>query len=212
MSSESTAQPSKRSLWVKSADDPDDDSDDDIVTEQAFNFKSDPMCLLWRDISNGPFFRSMVFKHRQQMGPTCVSNVLAMLTNQRPEAFQKPKNDVNTQCPVSWSDSLRPYNMKFAYCSVDCRRLKHYISELRELADLFVVSYYTGESDVFPERITADPDSHGDIVGSHIVILHTDKIYDSAKYHGDGIDVAEYGEKFVKRIFRVVPLDYHRGL
>ena len=214
---------SKRNQWLKSSvsDEEEDEDHDDIVTEQASDFESDATCSIWRDRdrdrdtttgTTAPFFRDFRVKHRQQMGPTCVSNVLAMLTNQRPETFQRPNCDLNTQCPVSWSDALLPYGMKFAYCSTDCRRLKYYLHEIIEMGDLFVVSYYTGESDMHPERITRDPDESGNIIGSHIVLLHLDKIYDSAKYHGDGIDCTQYGEKFVKRIFRVVPSDYHRGL
>jgi hypothetical protein len=205
----------KRNKWLKSSEghlDCDNDDDDDIVTEQASDFEPDASCSIWRDTGDGPFFRNFCVKHRQQMGPTCVSNVLAMLTNRRPEAFQRPNCDLNTQCPISWSDALLQYGKKFSYCSTDCRRLKYYLRDLIELGDLFVVCYYTDESDVYPERITVDPDDSGNIIGSHIVLLHMDKIYDSAKYHGDGIDCTQYGEKYVKRIFRVVPTDYRRGL
>ena len=203
---------SKRDQWIKNENSPVDDLDDDIVTLQSSDFESDKICPIWKDFSDGPFYRSFHVKHRQQMGPTCVSNVLAMITSHRPEEFQKPRCDLNTLCPVSWSDALRQHGKKLAYCGTDCRRLKGYLPELLTLGDLFVICYYTGMSDEHPECITADPDEHGDIIGSHIVVLHVDKIYDSAKYHGDGIDAQEYGEKYVKRIFRVVPVDYHRGL
>ena len=203
---------SKRDQWLKNENSTDSDPDDDIVTFQSSDFESDKFCPIWKDSSDGPFYRSVVVKHRQQMGPTCVSNVLAMIASHRPEEFQKPRCYLNTQCPVSWSDALRQHGKKLAYCATDCRRLKCYLPELITLSDLFVVSYYTGMSDEHPEHITADPDEDGLIIGSHIVVLHLDKIYDSAKYNGDGLDAYEYGEKFVKRIFRVVPADYHRGL
>jgi hypothetical protein len=205
-----------RSKWLKSDSSNDsntDDTDDtDIVSRQSIHFQSDAGCRIWKDVEYGPFFRTISIRHRRQMGPTCVSNVLAMLSNQLPEIFQKPQCELNTQCPVSWSDELKKHGMKLAYCATDCRRLKHYLPELVQLSDLFVLSFYTGGSNKKPQHITREPNQTGLVIGSHIVALHKDKVYDSARHDGNGVDAHEYGDFFTKRIFRIVPADYHRGL
>ena len=102
-----------RSKWLKKKSDSNSDTDDsDIVSGQSIHFQSDAGCRIWKDIEYGPFFRTIPIRHRRQMGPTCVSNVLAMLSNQLPEMFQKPQCELNTQCPVSWSDELKKHGMK----------------------------------------------------------------------------------------------------
>jgi hypothetical protein len=135
-----------------------------------------------------------------------VSTVLAMLTGEDPKSIRP---QINTQDPVSWSKCLQAHGMKLAFCSTDCRRLRHYLEDLLALDDLFTLSYY---SPTEPAAICSDPDEDGWICGSHIVLLHRDQILDSAS--GVCSDVREHPgmEHFTKRIFRVVPSDFPRGL
>lgn len=164
---------------------------------------------LWPNKS-ASFFRSLSINPLLQDGPTCVSTVLAMLSGQTPRFFQ---GKINTQDPVSWSAALAEFGMKLAYCPTDVRRLKFYLEELKELDDLFTLSYYSPNTDL-PEKdaILKDPDDKGWICSSHIVILHRDKIIDPQ--FGKAVEASEHhcGERFTKRIFRVVPVDCARGL
>ena len=56
-----------------------------------------------------------------------------------------------------------------------------------------------------------DPDS-GFVCGSHVVILHKDRIIDSKR--GDLMIAKEHEcmQSHTKRIFRVVPANYKRGI
>ena len=98
----------------------------------------DAISPLWPQ-SNESFFRDSTFRLIRQSGPHCVSTVLAMLTGTSPETFQ---GRINTQDPVSWSEALRQWGMKLAYCPADVRKLKYYMKELVALDDLFTLSYY----------------------------------------------------------------------
>lgn len=208
----------KKKKWLKGVVDEDEK---DIYQEEIKSvsnstvFVSDKACRLWNSDEN--FFQSFDINHLRQSGPTCVSNVLAMLCNLTPQHFQKPFADVNTQCPLSWSDALKQYDKKLAYCSSDCRRLKYYLNELIGHDDLFTISFYTGDSNRQPRKITKEPDESGYIIGSHIIILHRNIIHDSTLDRGVHIDDYDWngvplGEYFAKRIFRVVPKDFSRGI
>ena len=152
------------------------------------------------------FFRDFEIRPIPQRGPHCVSTVLAMLTGKEPEDFQ---GKMNTQDPRSWSQVLQPYGMQLAYCPMDVRKLKFYMDELIAMDDLFTLSYYTTLN---PNEILADPNSTGWVTGSHIIILHRDRIIDPLS--GTSIPAREHhcNEYHTKRIFRVVPRDHHCGL
>jgi hypothetical protein len=152
------------------------------------------------------FFRDIELTPQLQNGPHCVSTSLAILTNSTPEEFQ---GIVNTQDPLSWSDKIQEWGMKFAYCPTDTRKLQYYITELVEIDDLFTLSYYTTDE---KEKILADPNDNGWITGSHIVVMHRNMIYDSAK--GIEMNAIDHpcNDCYTKRIFRVVPAYYKRGL
>lgn len=159
---------------------------------------------LWPTDSDS-FFRDRSIAPQQQIGPHCVSTVLAMLTAQTPETFQ---GRINTQDPVSWSVALSEFGLKLAYCPTDVRKLRFYLPELIRLDDLFTLSYYSPND----ATILKDPDHNGWVCGSHIVILHRDKIVDPAT--GQSVHALSHscGDRYTKRIFRVVPLDCPRGL
>lgn len=165
----------------------------------------DKNATLWRN-KNEWFFRDRDIRPIHQRGPHCVSTALAMLTGKTPEEFQ---GKMNTQDPSSWSEVLQPYGMKLAYCPMDARKLKFYMDELVAMDDLFTISFYTSQD---PKDILGDPDSNGWVTGSHVVILHRDKILDPAT--GTAIPALEHycNHCHTKRIFRVVPNDYIRGL
>jgi len=147
-------------------------------------------------------FRSRDLAPLRQAPGRCVVTALAILTGQPPGAF-----DVNTQDPVSWSAALRPHRMKLAYCPTDARKLNHYLPELLAHDDLFTLSYYTSAT-----QILGEPDAHGWVTGSHVVVLHRDRILDPAT--GASTPAVEHPGmgKHTKRIFRVVPAGHARGL
>lgn len=152
------------------------------------------------------FFRDRTFYAQKQHGPHCVSTTLGILTGEPPEHFQ---GIINTQDPVSWSAQLMLYGMKLAYCPTDVRKLKHYMAELVGLDDLFTLSYYTDNS---PSAILGEPNGKGWVTGSHVVVLHRNKILDPQD--GSETDAFDHpcNERHTKRIFRVVPKDHPRGL
>ncbi|CAF0770746.1 unnamed protein product [Adineta ricciae] len=169
-------------------------------------FKSNRDTPIWAANKEENYFRERDIQLINQRGPTCVSTCLAMLTGKRPEDFQ---GNINTQDPVTWSAALHPYGMKLAYCPHDARKLKFYIDELIALDDLFGLSFYTTND---PEQILNDPDSTGFVTQSHFILLHRDKIYDSAGF-GCGLARDHYClEHHTKRIFRVLPVEHNRGL
>lgn len=160
---------------------------------------------LWTDASES-FFRDLDISPLRQSGPHCVSTVLAILSRSAPKDFQ---GRINTQDPVSWSEALYPFGMKLAYCPTDVRKVKFYLPELLELDDLFTVSYFTPTN---AQQILADPGPDGWVCGSHIVVLHRGSVLDPAS--GRRLPARECPglELHTKRIFRVVPAGYRRGM
>ena len=158
---------------------------------------------LWPD-SNERFFSNRELHVIRQSGPHCVSTSLAILTGADPSEFQ---GIVNTQDPISWSDTIRDWGMQFAYCPTDARKLRFYIPELIELDDLFTLSYYTKE-----DKILQDPDDSGWVCGSHIVVMHRDRILDPATGMEMMASDHHCNKCHTKRIFRVVPKSYRRRL
>ncbi len=152
------------------------------------------------------FFRDRTLRVIKQRGPHCVSTVLGILTETPPEQFQ---GRINTQDPASWSEALREVNMKLAYCPTDVRKMKHYMKELVALDDLFTLSYYTT---LDPNAILGEPNNSGWVTGSHIVILHRSTILDPQSGKETEAFVHKCNEYHTKRIFRVVPANYPRGL
>jgi len=167
----------------------------------------DHTSALWRHSRQENYFRDLRLTHRRQIGGTCVSTGLSLLTGQEPPTI---RDQINTQDPVSWSDYLVGHGMKLAYCSTDLRRLKFFLPEMLAIDDLFAIGIYSPDD---LEHIGRDPDQSGWICGSHFVLLHRDAIYDTASETGP-IPATDYDrqECFVKRIFRVVPTGHPRGL
>jgi len=175
-------------------------------------FRSNGSCALWNtEKYGGNFFSDYTINHQKQIPNGCVSTVLSMLTGTLASEFRNPngKYAVNTQDPVEWSEALENFSMKLANISTDCRKLYFYKDELLQYNDLWTISYYTPED---PYDIFQDPDDDGRICGSHIVILHRNIIYDSCR--NGPISIEKHGllNKYVKRIFRVVPSNHSRGL
>ncbi len=158
---------------------------------------------LWPD-SNERFFFDRELRVIRQAGPHCVSTSLAILTGTDPSEFQ---GAVNTQDPISWSDKIRDWGMQFAYCPTDARKLRFYIPELIKLDDLFTLSYYTNGN-----TILQDPDESGWVCGSHVVVMHRDRILDPATGTMTMANDHDCNKYHTKRIFRVVPASYHRRL
>ncbi len=160
----------------------------------------------WSPPEAAPHFHYLRLAHRVQIGGSCVSTGLSLLTGEEPVAVRA---QLNTQDPVSWSRYLQRHGMKLAYCSTDLRRLRHYVDELLAHDDLFTLSTYSPSN---PQNIGAEPDSSGWICGSHFVVLHRDQVYDTRYPHP--VALREYGdlERYIKRLFRVVPASHARGL
>lgn len=160
---------------------------------------------LWRDRTE-QFFRDRKFTPLRQEGPSCVITSLAILTGATPKEFQKK---VNTQDPISWSDQIKAWGMKLAYCPTDARKLRAYIPELITLDDLFTLSYYTAPDS---SMILRDPDPSGWICGSHVVVMHRDQILDPATGMATLARDHHCNDYHTKRIFRVVHEGYPRSL
>ncbi len=75
-----------------------------------------------------------------------------------------------------------------------------------------VLSIYPGVGD--PKDIFAAPDANGWICSSHIIILHRNMIYDPSGGRTEAVEevIDDLGERYCKRIFRVIPADHDRGL
>ncbi len=146
----------------------------------------------------GPFFRDIQIEHRLQVGGSCVSTGLSLLTKEEPATV---RGSVNTQDPVSWSAYLQRHGMQLAYCNTDFRRLKHYVAELLALDDLFCISTYSPSD---PNEIGEEPDDSGWVCGSHFVVLSRGTVYDTR--WSRPVPLAGYSgvDCYVKRVFRVV--------
>ena len=123
-----------------------------------------------------------------------------------PEYF---KARTNSQSPYSWSEALKPFGMQLAYCNHDQRRIEYIIDELKQLNDLFFVSFYSVDP-------PSDPDENGKLCTAHIITMHGSTFYDTAKSTDNGgvCDASDYSrlERQAKRIFRVVPVGHPRCL
>lgn len=161
---------------------------------------------LWPSQDATPYFQERQLQHRMQKGGSCVSTGLSLLTGEAPTAIRQ---QINTQDPVSWSCYLEGHGLKLAYCPTDFRRLRHYVDDLLALDDLFTFSTYSPE---LPREIGAEPDEEGWICSSHFVVLHRDTVYDTR--FPEPIALVDYEDlqRYVKRIFRVVPSAQVRGL
>ncbi len=176
-------------------------------------WRPNPNAPLWDATVNNEaqdqFFADINLNHDRQIGPSCVATTLAMIvrTTGAEVTVEEIKEVTNSQSPHTWSNALKPYGMQLAYCNNDLRRIEHYIDELVEHDDLFLLSFYSIDP-------PSDPDENGKLCTAHIVTLHKDTIYDTAKNSSSGgiIAAQDYArlERQTKRIFRVVPLGYPR--
>jgi len=178
-----------------------------------FTWRPNPNAPLWDATVNNEaqdqFFADINLNHDRQIGPSCVATTLAMIvrTTGAEVTVEEIKEVTNSQSPHTWSNALKPYGMQLAYCNNDLRRIENYIDELVEHDDLFLLSFYSIDP-------PSDPDENGKLCTAHIVTLHKDTIYDTAKDSDSGgiIAAQDYArlERQTKRIFRVVPLGYPR--
>jgi hypothetical protein len=176
----------------------------DLVNHRRAAFDAHSAC--WSPPEAEPHFRHLRPTHRVQIGGSCVSTGLSLLTGEEPVAVRA---QLNTQDPVSWSRYLQRYGMKLAYCPTDLRRLRHYADELLAHDDLFTISTYSSTN---PLDIGAEPDGSGWICGSHFVVLHRDTVYDTRFAHPVALRDYDDLDRYVKRLFRVVPASHARGL
>ncbi|MCF8208872.1 MAG: hypothetical protein K9K38_05645 [Rhodoferax sp.] len=166
----------------------------------------DTASKLWANQPIAAYYRDITIHHRQQVGGSCVSTCLSLLSGQEPTEV---RSHVNTQDPVSWSHYLQGYGMKLAYCPSDLRRLQHYLPDLLAIDDLFTISTYSPPDS---SSIGAEPNEDGWICGSHIVLLHRSTVYDTRYAAPIALNTYADKQRYVKRLFRVVPVDHARGL
>lgn len=161
---------------------------------------------LWPDDSSQRFCTDVLLTHLRQVGGSCVSTGLAQITGEAP---QEIRARLNTQSPSTWSDALGPFGWKLAYCNTDFRRLVHYRDELIRLNDLFVLCTYSPSE---AQDIGGEPGEGGMICGSHFFLLHGDQVFDTNL--DTVVALQEYPGlyRYTKRIFRVVPVGYPRGV
>jgi hypothetical protein len=177
------------------------------------NWKPDSNAPIWggQNSDNENFFKNLKLNHIQQIGPSCVATTLTMIARSTGADVTVDyfKRRTNSQSPQTWSDSLKPFGMQLAYCNVDLRRIEYYIDDLISHDDLFLISFYSTNP-------PSDPDRNGKLCTAHIVTMHRDKIYDTAKSINFGglVKAHNYSrlERQTKRIFRVVPLGHPRCL
>jgi hypothetical protein len=174
------------------------------------------MSLTWKPSPSAPlwfgkeekFFYDVAIEHHQQIGPSCVPTTLSMVAHAfgKNISVEQFKQLINTQAPETWSKALESCGLKLAYCNVDQRPLEYYIEELRELNDLFFLSFY---SHPLPQH----PDEDGKLCTAHIVTMYQGTIFDTAIPNGV-FAASRYPRAHLrtKRIFRVVPIDHERGL
>lgn len=170
-----------------------------------------PTAPLWSESEvgepEGPFFQHLDLEHVKQIGPSCVATTLSMVANATGAhtTSEDFKAVTNSQAPHTWSQALKPYGLQLAYCNNDVRRLGYFIDELVAYDDLFFLCFYS-------EDPPSDPNASGKLCTAHIVTLHRDTVYDTAKsaHFGGVCHAHDYSrlERQTKRIFRVVPL-YH---
>ena len=174
------------------------------------NWTPNQTCEIWKG-DDETYFNELTIQHKKQSGPSCVATTLSMIVESLGYTADVDyfKEVTNSQSPQTWSESLKPFGLQLAYCNTDVRRLRYYLEELASLKDLFLVSFYSIDPPF-------DIDKNGKLCTAHIVTMHKDTIYDTAKN-------AEYGgvsrfqnyprlNRPVKRIFRVVPLGHARCL
>jgi hypothetical protein len=177
---------------------------------------ADATAPLWPNTTDA-FFRKGDLRHARQVGLTCVATGLAIAAGT--DACDIA-GSVNTQDPVSWSAALGRFGMKrsaalgrfgmkLAYLPTDVRKLRYYIRELVKLDDLFVIGIYTPFD---PAAILADPQPDGWVCGSHLVVLHRDRIYDPLREAPADALTYDRLDCHTKRVFRVVPVRHPRGL
>ena len=156
-----------------------------------FTWRPNPNAPLWDATVNNEaqdqFFADINLNHDRQIGPSCVATTLAMIvrTTGAEVTVEEIKEVTNSQSPHTWSNALKPYGMQLAYCNNDLRRIENYIDELVEHDDLFLLSFYSIDP-------PSDPDENGKLCTAHIVTLHKDTIYDTAKNSGSGGIIAEF--------------------
>lgn len=165
----------------------------------------DKTCRMW-PCNDESFFRDRKLKVFKQAPKQCVATVLSILTGIPPDEL-RPK--IITQDPVSWSEAIRVANMKLAYCPTDTRKREFYMEELIGYDDLFTLCYYTPKD---PSEILGKPKPDGWLTDSHIVILHRDKVLDSATGQEEDARRHKCNHRHTKRVFPVVPPNHPRGL
>ena len=165
---------------------------------------------IWRGDDN-TYFKDLTIQHKKQLGPSCVATTLSLIVESLGFTADVDhfKRVTNSQSPQTWSDSLKPFGLQLAYCNTDVRRLRYYVEELASLKDLFLISFYSTDPPF-------DIDKNGKLCTAHIVTMHEDRIYDTAKnVDNGGVSKFQSYSRLnmpVKRIFRVVPLGHARCL
>lgn len=135
-----------------------------------------------------------IIMQKQERG-ACVPTCLAAIAGVQPSQFY----DVDSQDPRTWSSALLPYGVRLEYCPNDSRAVRHYHDELSK--GLWLVGYYLD----YP--VPLNPDEHGWLCGSHLVVVHAGCVYDPSSDYLCSLGAHISSGRPTKRIFRVVPID-----
>jgi hypothetical protein len=174
-----------------------------FIDNSTVKFKHSTHNLLWNDTEEIKLILPELSLFKQK-SKSCVPTCLAAITSISPEKFYH----INSQDPKSWSLALKEYKLKLAYCCYDFRKLKFYQEELLNYDGIFIIGLYTRHIGIISKDY--DPTT---ICPSHCLVLFKNKIYDPQEGNLLSFDEkSKWNEMYVKRIFRVVPIDYSKEI
>jgi len=133
-------------------------------------------------------------KHVKQGKKDCVPCCLAMLTGTDKTEFY----DIDSCNPIEWSQRLKKYKMKLAFCNYEFRQLYDYHEQLQK--GTYLVGILKGD-DIGMFNGTAN---------KHLIIIQDGYIYDSFVNCIYPIKLINslYEQNFVNRLYRVVDNSY----
>lgn len=171
--------------------------------EEKSNEKSVPFKAVLKDCidftdDGTRYYDDLEVLHLKQVVNACVPTSIASVVGEDPSIFYKTMNNC---CPISWSKHLKSFGMKLKVQNATFRPFAKLLEDLKKTGYLYLVGVYCGQL-----RHIEQHARKGTTCPSHMFVVHKGKVYDPAQ--SEKIDAApHYAEHWVKRLFRVVPLD-----